>query len=137
MQDIFSKNNNPCKSLFARFHRKLCEHISIFFFSLQKEVNPKREEIITRRNADANRMTGVDNSHLEDSFIPEILPIFAVVAIKGSGAAAIMQSTSISGGEKDREKGKRMNRAVRHPAGRLSSRRQIAQMFHEIAKKSR
>lgn len=36
-----------------------------------------------------------------------------------------------------RKKKERVNQTVRHPAGRLSSHRQIAQMFHEIVRKSR
>lgn len=79
------------------------------------------------------RVSIIHSARRGNSFILEIFAIF-VVAIEESGGGG---DRIYPAADREKKKKKRANRAVRHPAGRLSSRRQIAQMFHEIARKSR
>lgn len=91
-QDISNKNNNPFKSLFARFHRKLCEHISNFF-PLEQGKRARKSlqgKILQHYRHELWRVAKIYISRAEDSFMPEIFPIFTVVAIKESNAAVIM-----------------------------------------------
>lgn len=86
-------------------------------------------------------MTGVENLHsARRGFIHAgNIPGFHSYCDKriGCGGDRVIGEYIRRRVEKERQEGERVNRAVRQPAGRLSSRRQIAQMFHEIARKSR
>lgn len=105
-------------SCYSRDFTGNCANTFPIFF-LQNKVKPKREEIITRRNAEANHdgCRFIHSGNISSCCDRGI----------GRGGDHVIGEYIRRRVEKEREKKKeRVNRAVRQPAGRLSSRRQIA-----------